>query len=52
MEQTERTKRKVRWSVALGDLSGEDPSLDGDVIMFGKTIAVSKVDGHILKRDQ
>ena len=51
MEQTDRTKRKIRWSVALGDLSGEDPSLDGEVIMIGKVIAVSKADGRVLKRD-
>jgi hypothetical protein len=50
IEQTDRTRRKTRWFTPLGKLSGEDPSLDGDVIRVGKTIEVSKADGRILKQ--
>ena len=42
---------KIRWSTPLGNLSGEDPSMDGDVISIGKTIKVSKADGRILTQD-
>ena len=61
MEQTIRTDKKpglpplkhakIRWSTPLGNLSGEDPSMDGDVIRVGKSIEISKADGHILKQD-
>ena len=47
----EQTKRKLRWSTPLGNLSGEEPSLDGDVIMIGKSIKVSKADGRVLRQD-
>ena len=42
---------KIRWSTPLGNLSGEDPSLEGDVIRVGKSIEVSKASGRILKQD-
>jgi hypothetical protein len=42
---------KIRWFTPLGNLSGEDPSMDGDVIRVGKTIEVSKASGRILKQD-
>ena len=61
MEQAIRAEKKlglpplkvaaIRWSTPLGNLSGEDPSIDGDVIRIGKSIEISKADGHILKQD-
>ena len=60
MEQTIRTDNKpnmtsvkltkIRWSTPLGNLSGEDPSINGDVIRVG-TIEVSKASGRILKQE-
>jgi hypothetical protein len=48
LARMEQTKRKLKWLTALGDLSGEDPSLDGDVIRIGKSVEVSKADGRVL----
>ena len=42
---------RIKWFTPLGNLSGLDPSMDGDVIRVGKNIEISKADGRILKQD-
>ena len=47
----EQTKRKQRWFTSLGNISHEEPRIEGDVISIGKTIEVGKTDGRILRQD-
>jgi hypothetical protein len=51
LARMEQTKRKIKWSTPLGNLSGEDPSMDGDVVRVGKSIEINKADGRVLRRD-
>ena len=51
IEQKDQVKRKLKWLTALGNLSGEDPSMDGDVVRIGKSIEISTANGHVLRRD-
>ena len=46
----EQTKRKLRWSTAVGNLSGEDPSLSGDLIVIG-TLQIREADGSVVKQE-
>ena len=50
----EQTKRKLRWSTPLPDLSvaDEDPVIiNGDAVFIGETTMISKADGRIVKQD-
>jgi hypothetical protein len=51
IQQREQVKRNLKWVTALGNLSGEDPSMDGDVVRIGKSIEISAADGRVLRRD-
>ena len=51
IEQKEQVKRNLKWVTALGNLSGEDPSMDGNVVRIGKSIEISAADGRVLRRD-
>ena len=51
IEQKDQVKRKLKWLTALGNLSGEDPSMDGDVVRIGKSIEISTANGQVLRRD-
>jgi len=47
----EQTKRKVRWSASLGNLTGEAPSINGDVVKVGNGVEISTADGQVVKKD-
>jgi hypothetical protein len=47
----EQTKRKVRWSASLGNLTGEAPSIDGDVVKVGNGVEISTADGTVVSQD-
>lgn len=47
----EQKKRKSRWFTSLGNISDEEPRIDGDVIKVGKTTEINKADGSILSQD-
>jgi hypothetical protein len=51
LARMEQTKRKLRWLTAVGNLSSEVPSMDGDVVRIGKSIEISKADGRVLKQE-
>jgi hypothetical protein len=51
IEQKDQVKRKLKWVTALGNLSGEDPSMDGDVVRVGKSIEISTANGRLIRRD-
>jgi len=45
----EQTKRKIRWSASLGNLTGEAPSINGDVVRVGNGVEISTADGSVVK---
>jgi hypothetical protein len=47
----EQTKRKQRWFTPLGHISHEEPRIDGDMVMIGTTIEISKANGRISRQD-
>ena len=47
----EQTKRKVRWSTSLGSLSGEAPSIEGNVVVVGNGVEISTADGQVVRQD-
>ena len=47
----EQKKRKARWFTPLGDISDEEPRIEGEVIKIGKTVEVSKADGRVVRQD-
>jgi hypothetical protein len=49
----EQKTRKQRWSTPLSKITEPDqaPVINGDVVLVGDTIEISKMDGRIVKQD-
>lgn len=47
----EQRKRKLRWSTSLGNVSDQPAVVDGNLVLVGNAIEISKANGLILKQD-
>lgn len=48
---TRTGQRKVRWLTPLNNPPDQVPKIDGDVVIVGDTIRISKVDGRVVTQD-
>jgi len=49
----EQKRRKARWLTPLPDISAldQDPVINGDAVIIGETIVISKADGRVVRQD-